>query len=295
MQDHKKTQDQPIDELNEILFRAAELEGGEARLVGADHALATIVDQSTGNSGPKQIIQTQTMEVLGPLARSLVHDLNNLLSIVLGYSGFLLRGKVEGDKDYADLQEISQATRDGIEIVQRLFRLNREVAPRPQPSNLNNEILQIQGLLSKTIPKTLKIDLHLSGDLESVQADRGQVRQILMNLWANARDAMPDGGTLTIETANLEMDEEYCRTHTGTKPGRYVLLTVSDTGHGMNKETQAHIFEPFFSSKEVKNSVAMRLATMRGIVRKHEGNMLCYSEPGHGTTFTICLPAIRIE
>ncbi|MCX5863363.1 MAG: PAS domain S-box protein [Deltaproteobacteria bacterium] len=243
----------------------------------------------------QQLLQAQKMEAIGTLAGGVAHDFNNLLQIVLGYSEILLKGKQEGDRDYAGIKKISQAGKRGADLVQSLLTLSRKVEPQLRPSNLNHEILQVQKLLSRTIPKTIKIDLHLSGDLELIQADPSQVGQILMNLGVNARDAMPDGGTLTVETANVELDEDYCATHLEVKPGRYVALSVSDSGHGMDKETLSHIFEPFFTTKEAGKGTGLGLATVYGIVKQHDGHILCYSEPGHGTTFKIYLPSIQTE
>ena len=243
----------------------------------------------------QQLLQAQKMEAIGTLAGGVAHDFNNLLQIVLGYSEILLKGKQEGDHDYDGLKKISLAGKRGADLVQSLLTLSRKVEPQLLPSNLNHEILQVQKLLSRTIPKTIKIDLHLSGDLELVLADPSQIGQIFMNLGVNARDAMPDGGTLTVETANVELDEDYCATHLEVKPGGYVVLSVSDSGHGMGKETLSHIFEPFFTTKEVGKGTGLGLATVYGIVKQHGGHILCYSEPGHGTTFKIYLPSIQTE
>ena len=172
---------------------------------------------------------------------------------------------------------------------------SRKLEPKYRPINLNQEIIQVQGLLSRTIPKTIKIDLRLSGDLEPIQADQSQIGQILMNLGVNARDAMPDGGALTIETANVELGQEYCNAHLEAKPGRYVLLTVSDTGHGIDRETLSHIFEPFFTTKGVGKGTGLGLATVYGIVKEHDGLIICYSEPGQGTTFKIYFHAIQTD
>jgi len=158
--------------------------------------------------------------------------------------------------------------------------------------DLNQEVTSVRSLLSRTIPKTVNINLHLKGNLESINADPSQVGQVLMNLGVNARDAMPDGGTLSIETGMVELDEEYCREHIEPKPGNYVLLMVSDTGQGMDKETLSHIFEPFFSTKGPGKGTGLGLAIVHGIVKQHGGHISCYSEPGLGTTFKIYFPAI---
>lgn len=243
----------------------------------------------------KQFMQAQKMEAVGTLAGGIAHDFNNLLQVVLGYSELMLRRKSEKENDYSDLQKIFQAGKRGTELVKSLLMFSRKLEPKYRPINLNQEIIQVQGLLSRTIPKTIKIDLRLSGDLEPIQADQSQIGQILMNLGVNARDAMPDGGALTIETANVELGREYCNAHLEAKPGRYVLLTVSDTGHGIDRETLSHIFEPFFTTKGVGKGTGLGLATVYGIVKEHDGLVICYSEPGQGTTFKIYFHAIQTD
>ena len=153
----------------------------------------------------------------------------------------------------------------------------------------------MQKLLSHSIPKTIKIDLRLSEALEFVLADPSQTGQVIMNLAINARDAMPDGGTLTIETANVELDKAYCAIDPELSPGAYVLITVSDTGQGMDEETLSHVFEPFFTTKEKGKGTGLGLATVYGIVKQHNGHITCYSELEHGTTFEIYLPAIQTD
>ena len=182
------------------------------------------------------------MEAVGTLAGGVAHDFNNLLQSVLGYSEAMLQRKKEGERDYADLQKIYQAGKRGADLVESLLTFSRKLETKCVPVNLNQEITQVQQLLSRTIPKTIKIVLRLSGDLESINADPSQISQVLMNLGVNARDAMPNGGILTIETAKVQLDKEYCSSHLEAMPGGYVLLTVSDTGHGMDKKTRAHMF-----------------------------------------------------
>ena len=161
----------------------------------------------------------------------------------------MLQRKKEGEPDYDGLQKIYQAGKRGADLVGSLLTFSRKLEIKFVPVNLNQEITQVQYLLSRTIPKTIRIDLRFSGDLELIKADPSQIGQVLMNLGVNARDAMPDGGTLTIETVNVQLDKEYCRSHLEAMPGDYVLLTVSDTGLGMDKKTLSHIFEPFFSTE----------------------------------------------
>ena len=243
----------------------------------------------------KQLLQAQKMEAVGNLAGGIAHDFNNLLQAVMGYSELLLGGKEQGDPEIDDLQRIYDSGKRGADLVMSLLTFSRKVQPEFCPVDLNNEIVQVQKLLSHSIPKTVRIDLRLSGALETVLADRSQVGQVIMNLGVNARDSMPDGGTLTIETANVELDKNYCAVHLEVKPGPYALLTVSDSGHGMDRQTLTHIFEPFFTTKEVGKGTGLGLATVYGIVKQHGGHITCYSEPGFGTTFKIYFPVVKKE
>jgi CheY-like chemotaxis protein len=235
------------------------------------------------------------MEAIGTLAGGIAHDFNNLLQVTLGYSELLLQERKEDDPEYADLLKIFQAAKNGAELVQRMLTFSRKVEPKPIPLNLNRRILQVERLLRRTIPKMIDIQMDLSDDLAEVHADPTQVEQVLMNLAVNARDAMPDGGKLTLETKNVALDDEYCRNHAESKPGEYVLLTVSDTGHGMDKATIDHIFEPFYTTKELGRGTGLGLAMVYGIVKQHGGYITCYSEVEHGTTFNVYLPAIESQ
>jgi two-component system, cell cycle sensor histidine kinase and response regulator CckA len=243
----------------------------------------------------KQLIQAQKMEAVGTLSGGIAHDFNNLLQVTLGYSELLLADKREDDPECADLSKIFQAARSGAELVQRLLTFSRKVEPKPIPLNLNRRILQVEKLLRRTIPKMIDIQLDLSDDLADINADPTQMEQVLMNLALNGRDAMPDRGKLTVGTKNVTLDDEYCRVHAGAKAGEYVLLTVSDTGHGMDKATIDHIFEPFFTTKALGRGTGLGLAMVYGIVKQHGGYISCYSEVEHGTTFNIYLPAIESQ
>jgi two-component system, cell cycle sensor histidine kinase and response regulator CckA len=240
-----------------------------------------------------QLVQAQKMEAVGTLAGGIAHDFNNLLQVTLGYSELLLAERQEDDPEYADLSRILQAAKNGAELVQRLLTFSRKVEPKPIPLDLNRRIVQVEKLLKRTIPKMIDIQMHLSDDLAEINADPIQMEQVLMNLAVNARDAMPDGGNLILETRNVALDDEYCKVHVGAGPGDYVLLTVSDTGHGMDKTTVEHIFEPFYTTKELGRGTGLGLAIVYGIVRQHEGFITCYSEVGTGTTFNVYFPAIE--
>ncbi|MFH1116506.1 MAG: PAS domain S-box protein [Pseudomonadota bacterium] len=240
----------------------------------------------------RQLLQAQKMESIGTLAGGIAHDFNNLLQVILGYSDMLLFDKKPTDPDYEGLHAIRQAGRDGGELAKRILAFSRRLEPDTRPVNLNNEITRVQKMLERTIPKMIRIEILLADHLMTVNADPGQLEQVLLNLAVNARDAMPDGGRLTIETSNVTLDEDYSRTHLDVEPGEYVLLTLSDTGHGMDREVMGHIFEPFFTTKVPGEGTGLGLAMVFGIVKSHKGHIICYSEPGAGTTFKIYLPAV---
>ncbi len=238
-----------------------------------------------------QLRQAQKMEAVGVLAGGIAHDFNNLLQAVNGYAEMLLLSKNEGDPEYNELAGIRQAGDRAALLVRQLLTFSRKLDSTRKPVDLNHEIIQVAGVLERTIPKMIRIELQLFEDLRSIDADPVQIEQVLLNLGGNAADAMPDGGLLAIETRNVTLDEEYCRTHMDTHPGDYVLLIVSDTGQGIAPETMPHIFEPFYTTKGVGKGTGLGLASVFGIVKGHGGNILCYSEPERGTTFRIYFPA----
>ncbi|MGO9118290.1 MAG: PAS domain S-box protein [Desulfomonilaceae bacterium] len=238
-----------------------------------------------------QLLQAQKMEAVGILAGGVAHDFNNLLTVVQGYSELLLMEMDEKAPGYSDLRKIHEAGLRGAELVRNLLAFSRKADTNPRPINLNDEVARIQKLLSRTIPKMIKTELHLEGDLAAVEADPDQIGQVLMNLAVNSEHAMPEGGKLTIATANITLDEEFCRSYPEMHAGNYAMLTVSDTGHGMDEETLQHIFEPFFTTKGFGKGTGLGLSMVYGIIRQHGGHITCYSEPNHGTTFKIYLPA----
>jgi two-component system, cell cycle sensor histidine kinase and response regulator CckA len=240
----------------------------------------------------KQLLQAQKMEAVGTLAGGVAHDFNNILHVALGYSELILGDEGLPQRYKADLQKINESARRGADLVQRLLTFSRKSEVKPLPLNLNRRITELRKMLERTVPKMIEIQLFLAEDLATINADATQMDQILMNLAVNARDAMPDGGKLVIETANVVLDEDYATLHVNSKPGHYVLLTFTDTGAGMDKETLEHIFEPFYTTKGVGEGTGLGLAVAYGIVQQHGGHISCYSEPGEGTTFKIYFPAI---
>jgi two-component system cell cycle sensor histidine kinase/response regulator CckA len=240
-----------------------------------------------------QLQQAQKMEAIGTLAGGIAHDFNNLLQAIQGYTQLLLLNKQKNSSSERELEEILGAARRGGELTRQLLTFSRKVESNMRPLDINTEISKIEKLLSRTIPKMIEIQLNLSEDLYTVNADPGQIEQVIMNLALNARDAMKEGGKVVVETENVILNREYCETHLIEKPGEYVLISISDTGHGMNKETLEHIFEPFFTTKKVGEGTGLGLAMVYGIVMNHKGAINCYSVPGKGTTFRIYLPAIE--
>lgn len=240
----------------------------------------------------KQLQQAQKMEAIGTLAGGVAHDFNNLLQVVLGYADMLLMAKKTQDPDREKLLAIRKAAKDGGDLVKGLLTFGRKVGVNPRPADLNQVVKRVREMLYRTIPKMIEIRLFLANDLKTINADPGQMEQVLLNLAVNARDAISGSGTLTIETENVSLTKEYCETHLELEPGEYVLLSVSDTGYGMKKEVVEHIFEPFFTTKRAGEGTGLGLAMVYGIVKSHHGHIACYSEPGIGTTFKIHLPAI---
>jgi PAS domain S-box-containing protein len=238
-----------------------------------------------------QLLHSQKMKAVGTLAGGVAHDFNNLLQIIHGYTEILLLKKTEGDPDFSRLQEIKNASQRASELTRQLLTFSRKVESNLRPLDLNHEVKQIHKLLKRTIPQMIAIELRLADDLKTVNADAAQLGQIIINLGVNARDAMPDGGKLVIATKNAVLDEQFCKTHLGSKPGNYVCVIMSDSGHGMNKETLEHIFEPFFTTKETGKGTGLGLAIIYGIVKNHGGYITCDSELNKGTTFKVYLLA----
>jgi len=241
----------------------------------------------------REMLQAQKMEAVGTLAGGIAHDFNNLLQGILGFTQMLLMERDGNDPDTAKLDQIEKAAYRASELTQQLLAFSRKVESNLRPVDLNQEVGQVRGLLERTIPKMIAIELHLEEHLNVIRADPAQLEQVIMNLGVNARDAMPDGGKLVFETENVTLHEEYCESHLGAKPGRYVLLSISDTGQGMDREILEHIFEPFFTTKGVGSGTGLGLAMVYGIIKSHGGYIMCYSELGEGTTFKIYLPVMQ--
>ena len=240
-----------------------------------------------------QLRQAQRMEAVGRLAGGVAHDFNNLLTVISGYSEMLLEILDPLDPWYQAIQQIAKAGHRAGSLTQQLLAFSRKQVIQPRILNLNQQIAETEKMLGRMIGEDIRLTTSLKPDLGLVKADPNQIDQVLLNLAVNARDAMPQGGELAVETANLDIDEAFQAVHPGATTGPHVMLAITDTGAGMDAATQEQIFEPFFTSKKQRQGSGLGLATVYGIVKQNRGYIWVYSEPGHGTCFKICFPRIE--
>jgi len=234
--------------------------------------------------------QVQKMEAIGALAGGVAHDFNNLLTAILGYCNLMLDDVPKEDPLRQDLEEIRSAGERAAALTRQLLAFSRRQMLQPQIVDINTLVQQLEKLLRRLLTEDIVLVAALAPDLQTVRVDPASIEQVLVNLAVNARDAMPDGGQLTIETSNVELDQAYADTHVTVVPGRYVMLAVGDTGQGIDAATRARIFEPFFTTKEQGKGSGLGLATVYGIVKQSGGYIWVYSEVGHGTVFKVYFP-----
>jgi len=275
----------------EISSAVLEHEGREYNLV----VIRDITDRKEAEEALKQseeqLRESQKMEAVGQLAGGIAHDFNNLLTTILGYTEMILSGEASSLEDVRpDIEEIKHAGERASALTQQILAFSRRQILRPTALSLNEVLDGMESLLRRTLGEDIDLVILEHPQLDVTEVDRHQFEQVLMNLALNARDAMPSGGRLTLETANVELDEQYCRAHPEVAPGSYVMLSVSDTGLGMDQDTMDHIFEPFFTTKAFGQGTGLGLAVIHGIVTQSRGSISVYSEPGKGASVKIYLP-----
>jgi len=261
--------------------------GGGARLIG------TVQDITEYKRLEEQLRQSQRMEAVGRLAGGVAHDFNNLLTIIGGYSELLAAQLDEHAPARRDLEEIVRAGERAASLTRQLLAFSRRQILQLRVLNLNAVVADLDKMLRRLIGEDVELRTVLDPALGATKADPTQMEQVIMNLAVNARDALPQGGRLLLQTANVELDENYARTHADVQPGRYVMLAVTDNGVGMTNETVSHIFEPFFTTKSRDKGTGLGLSTVYGIIKQSGGSVFVYSEPGRGTTFKIYLPRVE--
>ena len=259
---------------------------------GAPYMEGTIVDITERRNLEEQLRLAQRMEAVGLLAGGIAHDFNNILTVIGGYAEMILERNSPGSPEHDDALEIQGGAQHAASLTHQLLAFSRQQVLKPEVVNLNLILENVTRMMRRVIGEDIDMEVHAAADLGAVKADPGQIEQIVLNVVVNARDAMPSGGKLTIETANIDLDEGYAATHAYTTAGPYVLLAISDDGIGMDEATRLHIFEPFYTTKKKGKGTGLGLSTVYGIVKQSGGHIEVYSELGKGTTFKIYLPRV---
>jgi PAS domain S-box-containing protein len=297
----KKAQDELRDAKEALETRVRER---TAELVTANEALQGEIvqrelamrqrdsEQERARRLEEQLLLSQKMEAIGRLAGGIAHDFNNLLGVILGNAEMMIKAGPPGAVHVERVEQIKLAGEEAASVTRQLLAFARQQVSEPQVLDLNVVLTDLEPLLRRIVEENIQMEMVLARDLGDIKNDRSQLSQVILNLVANARDAMNKGGRLTIETSNTYLGEAYARDHLDVIPGPYVQLSVTDSGQGMDKETVSRIFEPFFTTKEQGSGSGLGLATVYGIVRQSLGHIWVYSEPGQGTTFKIYLPRV---
>lgn len=268
------------------------LRTAEGELQGA---ICMALDITDRKQLEEQLRQAQKMEAVGRLAGGIAHDFNNLLMVIQGYADLMTERLAEGDPLRRNAEQIQTASQRATSLTRQLLAFSRKQMLAPKVLNVQSVVVDMEKILRRLIGEDIQLETSSVPDLGLIKADRSQIEQVIMNLAVNARDAMPEGGRLTIETANVELDKAAAHPPAVLSPGKYVMLAVTDNGCGMDAETQAHIFEPFFTTKEKGKGTGLGLATVYGIVKQSGGYVWVYTEPGRGTSFKVYLPRIEDE
>jgi two-component system, cell cycle sensor histidine kinase and response regulator CckA len=276
---------------NEFAYEDGTRRNFELRVRACDVGIVVMsVDITDEQRMEAQFRHAQKMEAVGRLAGSVAHDFNNVLSVILSLTSIILTDLKAIDPLRIDIETIKKAGERGADLTRQLLAFSRQQVIAPRTVDMNEIVLEAERMLKRLLREDVELVTHCQRQLSKVMVDPGQIDQVILNLAINARDAMPDGGKLTIETRDVVLDDSYANGHFGSTPGPHVMLAVSDTGVGMSKETQARIFEPFFTTKGIGKGTGLGLSTVFGIVQQCRGNIWVYSEPGGGTTFKVYFP-----